>query len=97
MLSQQPVAQDWAVQTQVPVASQVRPSPQGAQAPPPFPQAVVVGVWHWPLESQHPLGQEVALQTQAPPLQICPSAQVAQAPPLFPHAVTDVVVTQPPL
>jgi hypothetical protein len=44
--SQQPVAQDWAVQTQVPVPSQVSPSPQGAQLAPPFPQAVVVGVWH---------------------------------------------------
>jgi hypothetical protein len=44
--SQQPVAQDWAVQTQLPVPSQVRPSPQGAQLAPPFPQAVVVGVWH---------------------------------------------------
>jgi hypothetical protein len=68
--SQQPVAHEAAVQTQVPVASQVRPSPQGAHAAPPFPQPVVVGVWHWPFESQHPFGQELALQTQPPPLQI---------------------------
>jgi hypothetical protein len=68
--SQQPVAQEPAVQTQVPVASQVSPSPQGAQAPPPFPQAAVVGVWHLPLESQHPFGQELALQMHAPPLQL---------------------------
>lgn len=84
------------MQAQVPVASQVWPSPQEAQAPPPFPQAVDVGVWHWPLESQQPEGQEAALQTQAPLLQTCPSAQVWQAPPFFPHADIDTVLTQPP-
>ncbi len=95
-MSQQPVAQEPALQTQTPVASQVWPSPQGAQAAPPFPQAVVVGVSHWPLESQQPFGHELALQTHAPPLQPWPSAQVAQTPPFFPHADVDGVVTQPP-
>ena len=84
------------VQTQVPVASQVWPSPQGLQAPPPFPQAAEVGVWHWPLESQQPEGHELALQTHAPLLQTCPSSQVWQAPPFFPQADIDTVVTQPP-
>jgi hypothetical protein len=42
------------------------------------------------------VGQEVALQAQAPSLQTCPSAQVWQAPPFFPQADIDGVVTQPP-
>ena len=84
------------MQTQVPVASQVCPSPQGAQLPPLFPQAVLVGVAHWPFESQQPEGHELALQTQAPPLQAWPSAQVMQAAPLCPHADVDCSVTQPP-
>ena len=75
--SQQPVAQEAALQTQVPVASQVCPSPQGAQLPPLLPQAVLVGVAHWPFESQQPDAHEPALQTQAPPLQAWPSAQVS--------------------
>ena len=56
----------------------------------------MVGVAHWPAESQQPDGHEPALQTQAPSLQAWPSAQVTQAAPLFPHADVDCVVTQPP-
>jgi len=67
--SQQPVVQELALQTQVPVASQVWPSPQGAQLPPLLPQAALVGVAHWPVPSQQPVGQELGLHTQAPPLQ----------------------------
>ncbi len=44
--SQQPVVHEAALQTQAPVASQVWPSPQGAQLPPFFPQAALVGVAH---------------------------------------------------
>lgn len=47
-----------------------------------------------PLESQQPLGHELALQTHAPPLQACPVAQVAQDPPPDPQVVGPWLVTQ---
>ncbi|HVT06461.1 MAG TPA: hypothetical protein VHO67_03345 [Polyangia bacterium] len=53
-----------------------------------------------PLPSQQPFGQEIALQTQAPPLQIWPVPQAAQVFPAEPQAETvcDVPLTQvPPL
>ncbi len=56
------------MQTHAPVASQVWPSPQAAQLPPALPHAAAVGVAHWPVASQHPFGQEVALQAHLPPL-----------------------------
>ena len=77
------------MQTQVPVASQVWPSPQAAQLPPFFPQAALVGVTQRPLESQHPDPHDPALQMQAPPLQACPAAQVAHAAPFRPQADVD--------
>jgi hypothetical protein len=54
-------------------------------------------VWHWPLLSQQPLGHEVALQTQAPPLHACPLAQALQVAPVTPQADTVSVVTHVPL
>jgi hypothetical protein len=65
---------------------------QAAQAAPPMP--------HWPFDwlayatqvvpLQQPFGQEVALQTQAPPLeQVVPLGQAVHAPPFVPHVAAD--------
>ena len=47
----------------------VWPVAQAAHAAPPVPQVPALEVRHMPLASQQPLGQEVALQTHAPPAQ----------------------------
>lgn len=52
---------------------------QAVQAPPPIPQALVLGVTHAPA-AQQPLGHEVASQTQAPPTQRLPEPQVGPLP-----------------
>jgi hypothetical protein len=65
---QQPPAHELPLQAHLP-AEQVVPVPQAAQAAPPVPQVPLLEVWHLPLVSQQPFGQEVALQTHLPPLQ----------------------------
>jgi hypothetical protein len=92
------------LQTHFPDA-QVVPLAQEAQAIPPVPQVGLLDVWHLPLASQQPFGQELALQAHLPPPQAWPVAQGAQvAPPvpqvpmLCPLAMTQVVpLQQPPL
>lgn len=65
--AQQPVGQEDALQTHIPVvASQVWPVPHGLQAAPPTPHAVGPGVTHCPLALQQPVGHEVASQTHFP-------------------------------
>ena len=68
--------------TQVP--PQQVSTPQSLHVAPPVPQAeLLVLDWHLPLESQQPVGQELALQTlvHIPFWQVCPLAQlVAQEP-----------------
>jgi hypothetical protein len=54
-------------------------------AAPPVPQVPLLEVRHWPLESQQPFGQDVALQTQLPPLHACPVAHDLQAAPAVPQ------------
>jgi hypothetical protein len=65
---------------------------QAAQAAPAIP--------HWPFDwlayatqlvpLQQPFGHEVALQTQAPPVeQVVPVGQAAHAPPFVPHVAAD--------
>jgi hypothetical protein len=66
--SQQPPAQEEALQTHMP-PEQVWPAAHAVHAAPPVPQVPVLEVRHWPLESQQPLGHEAALQTHAPPEQ----------------------------
>lgn len=53
---------------------------QVVQAAPVVPQAVAVGGETHVVPLQQPLGQLVALQTQAPPTQRCPTAHMALAP-----------------
>jgi hypothetical protein len=65
LLSQQPPAHDEALQAHAPF-TQVWPVAQAVQLAPPVPQVALAEVRHWPLESQQPFGQDVALQTQAP-------------------------------
>jgi hypothetical protein len=61
------------------------------------PQVGVAEVWHCPLLSQQPFGQEAASQTQVPwALHSWCAAHGAQVPPLAPQAVVD-AVTQAPL
>jgi hypothetical protein len=73
------------VQVQVP-ALQVWPLPHAVQALPPTPHVGLLDVWQWPPLSQHPLGHEVASQTQAPlPLHRCPVAHAPQVAPLTPQ------------
>ena len=72
------------MQTHFPV-EQVVPVPQEAQAAPPVPQVALLEVWHLPLVSQQPFGQELALQTHLPPLQAWPVAQGAQVAPPVPQ------------
>ena len=72
------------MQTHLPDA-QVVPVPQAAQATPPVPQVGLLEVWHLPLESQQPFGQELASQTHLPPLQAWPVAQGAQVAPPVPQ------------
>jgi len=51
------------------------------QAAPPVPQSIVeLPGWHLPEESQHPVGHELALQTQVPPEQTWPVAHAAPPP-----------------
>jgi hypothetical protein len=51
------------------------------------PQYVLLSaVWQFPVASQQPLGQDVALQTHAPLTHACPAAQDTQAAPSVPHA-----------
>ena len=51
-------------------------------------------VRHTPPASQHPLGHEVASQTQAVPLQRCPEGHITHATPPAPHAAGSSVVMQ---
>jgi hypothetical protein len=75
------------------------------QAAPPVPQVGLLEVWHLPVESQQPFGQEVALQTHLPEAQVVPFAQGAQVAPPVPQVpmlsalcMTQVVpLQQPPL
>ena len=84
-----------ASQTHFPaVASHRWPDEQAAQAAPPDPQAVAVGVMHWPLLLQQPSGQEVALQTHCPAAHACPAAHEAQTAPLRPQMPSVIEVTQ---
>jgi hypothetical protein len=52
---------------------------QGTQALPPMPQVATEGALQTPPEQQ-PLGQDCALQTQAPPTQAVPAPHVGFAP-----------------
>ena len=70
------------------------PEPQVLQAAPPLPHVALALVLHWPLESQQPVGQDVASQTQAVPLQRWPAAQLAHVAPFAPQAADVWVVTQ---
>ena len=61
-----------------------------------MPQAAAAEVWHWPLLSQQPLGQEAASQTQVPwALHSWWAAHAAQVPPLAPQAVVEAVTQLP--
>jgi hypothetical protein len=58
---------------------------QGLQEDPPVPHAsFAVPGMHWLVLEQHPLGHDVALQTQAPPMHSCPAWHAA----LPPHVQT---------
>jgi hypothetical protein len=68
------------------------------------PQVELVDVWHLPLASQQPFGQELALQTHLPPLQVWPLAHAPQLAPPVPQVpmlcalcTTQVVPLQQPL
>jgi hypothetical protein len=76
---QQPVVQVCEQPEHTPF-EQVCALPQGAHIAPAVPQAVAEGVVHWLLVSQHPVGQEVASQTQAPPVQCWPLGHGAPEP-----------------
>jgi hypothetical protein len=95
--SQHPLGQEAALQTQVPVASQVCPVLQAAHCPPFLPQAPVVGVVHCPAALQQPPLHDVASQVQAPLSQAWPVAQAEQAAPRVPQAAAVVGLTQLPL
>ena len=83
--SQQPPAHDVALQAQAPF-TQVWPVAQAAQAAPFVPQVPALEVRHWPVESQHPLGHEDALQTHLPvPSHAWPAAHAAHAAPPVPQ------------
>jgi hypothetical protein len=96
--AQQPVPQFCGVQPVQTCEVHVCGEGHAEQAEPCVPQAVVVvpGKHAFPL--QHPVGHDVALQTHAPPEQICPAEHAAvppqvQAPAeLHPSAVTPHVV-----
>ncbi len=62
---QQPLAQEPAVHVHAP-ALHVCPDAQTAHAAPPVPQVALPEVWHWPLESQHPDGHDLASHTHLP-------------------------------
>jgi hypothetical protein len=69
-----------ALQPQTPLDRHTWPAPlvaQLTQAAPPVPQVVVPEGWQLPLLSQQPLGQLVALHTQAPFTQARPLGQAA--------------------
>ncbi len=68
----------------------------GLHVAPPMPQVGPLEVWHWPAESQHPFGHDVASQTHLVPLQRCPLAQTAHVPPAVPQAATVSLVVQVP-
>ena len=61
---------------------------------PPTPQVPFALVWHWPMESQHPFGHEVASHTHVVPLQRWLGAQARHAAPPVPHAAGSSVVMQ---
>ena len=69
---------------------QLSPAGQLIHVAPFVPQALLlVPSWHWPLESQQPLGQEVALQTFVHTWfwQACPAPQLVHAAPSVPQAL----------
>ena len=69
---------------------------QLTQAAPLVPQVVVPEVWHLPLESQQPLGQELASQTHCPwVLHSCWLPQAVQVAPLAPQVVFEDVAQEP--
>jgi hypothetical protein len=95
---QQPLGQDPGLHTHEPPA-QVCPAVHVTHAAPPVPQVAVPEVWHWPLESQHPDGHDVASHTHLPCVpHSWLAAHVVHTPPPTPHAVVDgVVLHTPPL
>lgn len=68
-----------APQWQTPPVQALPEVPQLAQVAPPVPHAPAVGVTHAPA-LQHPVGQEVASQTQLPPKHRSPAPQAAPLP-----------------
>jgi hypothetical protein len=92
---QQPLVQELVLQMHIPL-EHVVPGAHVMQLAPPVPQVGSLDVSHWPLELQHPLGHEVALHTQALPLQACPGEhgpQTEPATPAVPHWETVSLVT----
>jgi len=74
------------LQTQAPELLHACPLVQPLHAAPPTPQVLVPEVWHLPLLSQQPLGQEVASQMHIPwALQDWFAPQGAQTPPFAPQ------------
>jgi hypothetical protein len=86
---QQPFGHDVALQTHLPVASQVCPIVHELHVAPPTPQVCVLEVWQSPFLSQQPFGHDVALQTQAPFEQAWPVAQGVQLAPFVPQVWMD--------
>ena len=82
---QQPPGQDAGVQAHLPVASQVCPPAQAAQATPWLPHAWLVAGTHSPPALQQPV-QLVRSQAHAPAVQTCDGAHAVHAAPAVPQA-----------
>jgi hypothetical protein len=87
---------------QVPLVVQLWPAGQAVHIAPPAPHSDAhweVSATQFPLLSQQPLGQVVALQTQVPFTHAWPAAQAAQVVPMAPQVVAlcDAKGTQAPL
>jgi hypothetical protein len=102
LVEAKPTPQVLPLEQQMPFAVQVWPVGQAVHAAPPVPHSDAhwEAVWrHWPVLSQQPLGQLVALQTHAPLTHAWPAAQAAQVVPIAPQVVAlcDAKGTQTPL
>jgi hypothetical protein len=94
---QQPMPQEVASHTHWPEELHSWPLWHATHATPPVPHEACAEVTHWPLESQHPVGHELASHTHEPETHSWPVGHILHATPLAPHAAFEDVSHEPAL